>query len=91
MVQNIVSVWAQSSKVTLVALPQSQYVYIHDALSEYITCGDTSFALMNARIVLRDLSSTQGDMNGFHRQFQVQPTLYCVTFNCSCTTYITCR
>ena len=50
---------------------QAQYIYIHDALSEYITCGDTSFPLMDAHTVLRDLNRTQGDKSCFLKQFEV--------------------
>ena len=46
-------------------------MYIHDALSEYITCGDTSFALMNAHEKVKELSETQDGRTGFEKQFEV--------------------
>ena len=45
-------------------------MYIHDALSEYITCGDTTFALMNARTVVRELNDTHEGKTGFEKQFE---------------------
>ena len=48
---------------------QSQYVFIHDALNECITCGDTEVAVGNLRIVLNKLY--KDDSAGFKKQFQV--------------------
>ncbi len=40
---------------------QSQYVFIHDALKEFLTCGDT------------DVNSVEGEnISGFQKQFEVQ-------------------
>ena len=49
---------------------QSQYVFIHDALNEYITSGDTETAVANLRIALGKLY--QNDSAGFKRQFKVR-------------------
>ena len=50
---------------------QSQYKYIHDALTEYITCGDTSFPLMDARKLVKELSESLDGKTGFEKQFEV--------------------
>ena len=48
-----------------------QYVYIHESLAEYIVCGDTSFAIMNARIHLHKMGTIKDDKTGFQKQFEV--------------------
>ena len=48
-----------------------QYIYIYESLAEYIVCGDTSFAIMNARIHLRKLGATHDHKTGFQKQFEV--------------------
>ena len=48
-----------------------QYVYIHESLAEYLVCGDTSFAVMNARIEVRKLSGVENHRTGFQKQFEV--------------------
>ena len=40
-----------------------QYVFVHDALEEYITCGDTSVLVANMKIAIRK--------GGFTQQFKV--------------------
>ena len=50
---------------------QMQYVYIHESLAEYLVCGDTSFAVMNARIEIRKLGVVEDHKTGFQKQFEV--------------------
>ena len=52
-----------------IQLMQSQYIFIHDALDEYITSGDTEIAVGNLRIALSRLY--QHDSSGFRKQFRV--------------------
>ena len=52
---------------------QAQYAFIHDALDEYITCGDTSIAVTNMRITLGKLSKQEDTESGFEQQFEVRP------------------
>ena len=48
-----------------------QYVYIHESLAEYLVCGDTSFAVMNSRINMRNLGRVEDHKTGFQKQFEV--------------------
>ena len=50
---------------------QVQYEYIHRELAEYLQCGDTSFALANARTVVNSLSAIDKGKTGFQKQFEV--------------------
>ncbi|KAL5486487.1 hypothetical protein EMCRGX_G018974 [Ephydatia muelleri] len=52
---------------------QAQYVFIHDALDEYITCGDTSISVTNLRVSINSLSKTKSGktINGFQEQFSL--------------------
>eukprot|EP00731_Ephydatia_muelleri_P019021 Em0011g1061a len=49
----------------------AQYVFIHDALDEYITCGDTSISVTNLRVSINFLSKTISGktFNGYREQF----------------------
>ena len=60
--------------------PQAQYVFIHDALEELITCGDTSIASHNLRMKLGNLGKIVPGkiITGFQDQFEVH-TLSIVT------------
>ena len=51
---------------------QSQYVFIHDALDEFLKCGDTEVAATNVRIAIGRLGR-QGPsgLTGFEQQFLV--------------------
>ncbi len=53
---------------------QSQYVFIHDALNELITCGDTEVAAHNLSIATNQLSRVAPgkSLSGYEEQFQVQ-------------------
>lgn len=52
---------------------QAQYVFIHDALNEYITCGETEIAANNLRSKFNHLTKQipGKGMTGFASQFQV--------------------
>ena len=45
---------------------QIQYIFVHDALEEYITCGDTSVLVANMKITINRLGK-----GGFSEQFKV--------------------
>ena len=51
---------------------QAQYIFIHDALEELITCGKTEISVTDLRIAMNRLSTTQPTTNltGFEQQFQ---------------------
>ena len=52
---------------------QTQYIFIHNALDELITCGETEIAAANIRIVIGKNSRTVEGKNitGFQKQFEV--------------------
>ena len=71
---------------------QSQYVFIHDAIDELITCGESEIAAANIRITINRLTAFRfGGMTGFQQQFQVlnffysSPLCVCVCV-CVCIT-----
>ena len=47
--------------IFLIFLRQAQYVFIHDALVEYVTCGSTEFAVRDLPENLRGSSDRSGD------------------------------
>ena len=51
-------------------------MYIHEALSEYLVCGDTSFAIMNARVHMRNMGAVEDGKTGFQKQFEVWHFLF---------------
>ena len=51
---------------------QDQYVLIHDALKDYITCGDTSVEAYQLRLAIRDMDKKDDGQSGFEQQFEVQ-------------------
>ena len=53
-------------------LAQEQYVLIHDALNDYIICGDTSVVAYQLRMAIRDLDKEEDGQTGFDRQFKVR-------------------
>ena len=53
-------------------LVQVQYVFIHDALKDYISCGDTSVMAYQLRQVINDMSKEENGQSGFERQFDVR-------------------
>ena len=52
-------------------LAQEQYVVIHDALKDYITCGDTSVEAYQLRLAIRDMDKEENGQSGFEQQFEV--------------------
>ena len=52
---------------------QAQYVFIHDALNEFITCGDTEIKASSLRAKVNYLSKVTPSkgITGFNHQFQV--------------------
>ena len=54
-------------------------MFIHDALDEYITCGDTSISVTNLRVSVNSLSMTKSGktINGFQEQFVVRGDVHC--------------
>ena len=53
---------------------QDQYAFIHDALCDYLTCGDTSIPAHQLRGEIGDMDKVDNDttMSGFESQFKVQ-------------------
>ena len=58
----------------LMVQTQVQYNFIHDALDELITCGETEMAATDLRIRINKLYRSTGasGMTGFQQQFQVK-------------------
>ena len=61
---------------------QEQYVFIHDTLCEYLTCGDTSVAahdLMSVISDMRDIDKNTGEPQ-YYTTFEVRTNVhvYCV-------------
>lgn len=53
---------------------QTQYVFIHNALLELLTCGDTEVAAADIRIAIGKLNrqaEESSEMTGFQKQFEV--------------------
>ncbi len=49
-------------------------MFIHNALDELVTCGDTEIAAVNMRITIGKLSGTvegRENISGFQKQFKV--------------------
>ena len=53
---------------------------IHDALNDYITCGDTSVVAYQLRMAIHDLDKEEDGQSGFKRQFEVH-THYLPCYN----------
>ena len=51
-------------------------MYIHDALSEYITCGDTSITTKALKFKMDELSSVSEHKSGYEKQFIVSSIMY---------------
>ena len=60
---------------------QEQFTFIHDAILESVTCGDTQITATNLRINVAKLKKkdNQNDARGFQYQFKVlkMGTLWC--------------
>lgn len=54
-------------------LMQEQFIFIHEAMEEYIACGDTSIGVANLRIAMTKLDKPCGDDGKtlLDEQFQV--------------------
>ena len=52
---------------------QAQYIFIHDALDELITCGETAFNVQSLRVKISRMSKVVPGTNktGFQDQFEV--------------------
>ena len=52
---------------------QEQYIFIHDAILEAITCGDTQISACDLRTNIQKLSNSDPETNvtGFESQFKV--------------------
>ena len=61
------------SQLGYVACPQAQYVFIHDAILESVTCGDTQISAGDLRKQIQKLSQVAQGKNctGFQYQFQI--------------------
>ena len=46
-------------------------MFIHDALNEYVSCGDTSVMAHQLRQVINDMTKEEDGQSGFERQFEV--------------------
>ena len=58
---------------TITAHLQDQYAFIHDALSDHITCGDTSMMAHELRHAIVDMNKKDGTgKSGFQNQFEVR-------------------
>ena len=58
-------------------LLQVQYIFIHNALDELLTCGDTEVAAANMRIVIGKLcrpAEEGSSISGFQKQYEVSKT-----------------
>ena len=59
-------------EVEFPVLFQDQYAFIHDALSDHITCGDTSVMAHELRGAIVDMNKKDGTgKSGFEQQFEV--------------------
>ena len=70
------------ASATLLIL-QDQYVFIHDALCDYITCGDTSVPAhkLKAAIATFMRVNKKTKMTGFQEQFDVR-TISSIMLSC---------
>ena len=59
---------------------QTQYVFIHDSLSELVVCGQTDIVAAGIRIIINKMMrQVAGDTaNGFQKEFQVICTFVCM-------------
>ena len=64
-----------------VSLDQDQYVFCHNAVLEYVLCGDTSVSALNLQIHIRQQSQadSQTGKTGFEKDLEVKwLTLTCI-------------
>ena len=66
-------------------LLQAQYnIFIHNALDELLTCGDTEVAAANMRIVIGKLcrpAEVGSSISGFQKQYEVSAHQYLVHYH----------
>ncbi len=88
------SVTSQSIIISIPHLPQSQYIFLHDALKELIVCGETEIpahALMTTVNQLKEPAAADEDTpTGFQRQFKVSDSILCSYYSVSVLCPITC-
>ncbi len=66
--------WNLKKVVYVYIFLQTQYVFIHNALDELVTCGDTEIAAVNMRITISKFSRTvkgSENISGFQKLFEV--------------------
>ena len=79
--QSVVVISYINSKELFLALRlQTQYVFIHDALNELITCGKTEILAGNLRITTNQLNRhAEGKkISGFQNQYEVSHWSSCI-------------
>ena len=64
--------------IVIFFIPQAQYIFIHDALEELITCGDTSFNVQSMRVKVNRMGKVnpETEKTGFQEQFEVYKHCY---------------
>ena len=69
----IMNTKANYSYSYLFTFPQEQYAFIHDALNDYLRCGNTAVAAHKLRAVTIDMQKEepQTGCSGFEQQFKV--------------------
>ena len=57
---------------------QAQYIFIHDALDDLITCGETAFNVQSLRVKVSKMSKVipGTDKTGYQEQFEVRMYMY---------------
>ena len=68
------TVYQHAFKIIIFVLLQTQYIFIHNALDELLTCGDTEVAAANMRIVIGKLcrpAEEGSSISGFQKQYEV--------------------
>ena len=64
---------------------QEQYIFLHDAILEQVTCGDTQINARELQSALQHLAKVNRatKSTGLHTQFQVSIYIYTVTVDSS--------
>ena len=72
----------------ILQIRQKQYVFIHDVILDYLTCGDTEISAGNLKHTITTLSSRDyTQLTGFQKQFDVSTNIkrdHCNTIPISC-------
>ena len=63
-----------SSNCELAVYLQEQYIFIHDAILESVTCGDTEISSANLRLIMKKMSRVNPETKAtpLQTQFKVQ-------------------